>query len=78
MKRFSALLLIFSFLTLLLPRAAAVDEVKVAAFTFDDGPHKTITPELLDALAGRGVRATFFVNGKKRRTVSRHCAACGG
>ncbi len=64
MKRFSALLLIFSFLTLLLPPAAAVDEVKVAAFTFDDGPHKTITPELLDALAGRGVRATFFVNGK--------------
>ena len=42
----------------------AVEEVKVAAFTFDDGPHKTITPEMLDALAERGVRATFFVNGK--------------
>lgn len=64
MKKVSILLLIFSFITLLLPPAAAVEEVKVAAFTFDDGPHKTITPELLDALAERGVRATFFVNGK--------------
>lgn len=64
MKKGTALLLLFSFLTLLLPPARAAEEVKVAAFTFDDGPHKTITPELLDALAARGVRATFFVNGK--------------
>lgn len=63
MKKFTALLLIFSFLTLFLPPAAA-GEVKVAAFTFDDGPHKTITPALLDALAERGIHVTFFVNGK--------------
>ena len=35
MKKVSILLLIFSFITLLLPPAAAVEEVKVAAFTFD-------------------------------------------
>lgn len=64
MKRLSVLLLICSFLTLLLPPARAADGAKVAAFTFDDGPHATITPELLDALAQRGVHATFFVNGK--------------
>lgn len=64
MKRLSALLLILAFLTLLLPPSQAAEEVKVAAFTFDDGPSKTITPALLDALAERGVRVTFFVNGK--------------
>lgn len=66
MKKLSALLLIFALFFTLLPPSAAfgADGQKVAAFTFDDGPHKTITPELLDALAERGVRATFFVNGK--------------
>lgn len=64
MKKLSVLLLICSFLTLLLPPVRAADGAKVAAFTFDDGPHATITPELLDALAQRGVHATFFVNGK--------------
>ena len=33
------------------------------AITFDDGPHKTYTPLLLDGLKERGVRATFFVVG---------------
>lgn len=66
MKKQLTLLLILAFFVTLLPHAAAADTAgqKVAAFTFDDGPHKTITPELLDALAERGVRATFFVNGK--------------
>ena len=62
-KRLLALLLVLTLLLPLLPAAAAADDVKVAAFTFDDGPHRTITPALLDGLAERGVRATFFVNG---------------
>jgi peptidoglycan-N-acetylglucosamine deacetylase len=31
------------------------------ALTFDDGPDPSGTPAVLDALAGAGVRATFFV-----------------
>jgi len=33
------------------------------ALTFDDGPSATHTPRLLDGLAERGVRATFFLVG---------------
>ena len=33
------------------------------ALTFDDGPSGPITEKLLDALAARGVKATFFVCG---------------
>lgn len=39
------------------------------AITFDDGPHETLTPLLLDALEERGVRATFFLLGL---AVDRH------
>jgi peptidoglycan/xylan/chitin deacetylase (PgdA/CDA1 family) len=35
----------------------------VVALTFDDGPHPATTPQLLDALADAGARATFFVLG---------------
>jgi peptidoglycan/xylan/chitin deacetylase (PgdA/CDA1 family) len=35
------------------------------ALTFDDGPHAQGTPEVLDVLAGRGVRATFFLVGEQ-------------
>lgn len=34
------------------------------AITFDDGPHPTQTPEILDILAEYGVKATFFIVGK--------------
>jgi peptidoglycan/xylan/chitin deacetylase (PgdA/CDA1 family) len=34
------------------------------ALTFDDGPNPDATPMILDALATRGVRATFFVLGR--------------
>jgi peptidoglycan/xylan/chitin deacetylase (PgdA/CDA1 family) len=34
------------------------------ALTFDDGPHATLTPKLLDLLAARHIRATFFVIGE--------------
>jgi peptidoglycan/xylan/chitin deacetylase (PgdA/CDA1 family) len=32
--------------------------------TFDDGPHATLTPKLLDILKARNIKATFFVIGK--------------
>jgi peptidoglycan-N-acetylglucosamine deacetylase len=35
------------------------------ALTFDDGPHPRWTPRILEILARRGVRATFFVVGRK-------------
>ncbi len=34
------------------------------AITFDDGPHATLTPKLLDLLKERNIKATFFVIGK--------------
>jgi peptidoglycan/xylan/chitin deacetylase (PgdA/CDA1 family)/uncharacterized membrane protein YbhN (UPF0104 family) len=38
-----------------------------AAITFDDGPSPEFTPQVLDALAAAGVRATFFVLGRHVR-----------
>lgn len=48
------------------------------ALTFDDGPHASNTPRLLDILRNRNVKATFYVIGKNvdlypgivRRTVA--------
>lgn len=40
-----------------------VTEEKIAALTFDDGPHPEYTPRLLDILAAHGAKATFFVVG---------------
>ncbi|PYJ25725.1 MAG: polysaccharide deacetylase family protein [Verrucomicrobia bacterium] len=34
------------------------------AMTFDDGPSATLTPKLLDLLAGRHIKVTFFVIGE--------------
>lgn len=34
------------------------------AMTFDDGPHAKLTPRLLDLLAQRKIKATFFVCGE--------------
>jgi len=38
-------------------------ETKKIALTFDDGPHKIYTEQLLDGLAERDVKATFFLLG---------------
>lgn len=43
---------------------ADVDIQKKIALTFDDGPHPVYTKELLDGLAERGVKASFFVTGE--------------
>ena len=40
-------------------------EPKLIALTFDDGPRRSTTTELLDGLAQRGVRATFFLIGEQ-------------
>lgn len=37
---------------------------KLVALTFDDGPRRSSTTRLLDGLAERGVKATFFLVGK--------------
>ena len=37
---------------------------KLVALTFDDGPSKKTTPQLLDALKARNIPATFFVVGQ--------------
>jgi peptidoglycan/xylan/chitin deacetylase (PgdA/CDA1 family) len=37
------------------------------AMTFDDGPHPDRTPRLLDLLAARNIRATFYVIGANAR-----------
>ncbi len=50
------------------------------ALTFDDGPNPGATPRLLDVLAERGVRATFFLIGEFVRLepgLVRRIAAAG-
>ena len=37
---------------------------RAVALTFDDGPNPDATPVVLDALADRGVKATFFILGR--------------
>ena len=37
---------------------------RAVALTFDDGPNPDATPPILDALATRGVKATFFILGR--------------
>src|SRR3954470_21684313 len=54
---------------LLLPAvpAQAAPEPCAAGYvrlTFDDGPNRTATPDILDTLAAHGVTATFFVVGQ--------------
>jgi peptidoglycan-N-acetylglucosamine deacetylase len=38
---------------------------KVLAMTFDDGPHPSLTPKLLDLLKERNIKCTFFLIGKQ-------------
>lgn len=45
--------------------SAGPQEKKKIALTFDDGPDSEYTPMLLDGLAERKVKATFFVIGKQ-------------
>src|SRR5690606_37614106 len=38
---------------------------KKVALTFDDGPSPATTPDVLDILKERGIRAAFFINGNR-------------
>ncbi len=38
------------------------------ALTFDDGPHHSYTPQILDILRNEGAKATFFVVGSRAET----------
>jgi peptidoglycan/xylan/chitin deacetylase (PgdA/CDA1 family) len=42
-----------------------VEGARCVALTFDDGPDPVYTPKLLDLLREKGVKATFFVVGKR-------------
>jgi peptidoglycan-N-acetylglucosamine deacetylase len=53
---------------------------KRIAITFDDGPHLTLTPKLLDSLKGKNAYVTFYVMGvkaAKRAWVMRRAIAEG-
>ncbi len=53
---------------------------KIVALTFDDGPHRTITPKVLEQLRQRNIKATFFVLGdcvKRHPAILRQIAAEG-
>ena len=55
-------------------------EANYVALTFDDGPHPGTTDRLLDGLAERGARATFFLVGSElagREDLVRRMAAEG-
>lgn len=41
------------------------EEKKEVALTFDDGPHPVYTPEMLDLLKEKNVKATFFLLGEQ-------------
>ncbi len=43
----------------------SIPETKYVALTFDDGPRASTTGRLLDGLAERGVKATFFLIGEQ-------------
>lgn len=47
---------------------AATNGQPLVALTFDDGPSGVTTPQLLDILKAKGVRATFFVLGGPLRS----------
>jgi len=52
----------------------------VVAMTFDDGPHPSLTPQLLDILAERQIRATFYMIGSRiprQPELTRRVAAAG-
>ena len=49
----------------LVANRARVPGARCIALTFDDGPDPVYTPKLLDLLREKGVKATFFVVGKR-------------
>ena len=60
LKRFFALILCFAMLQM---PVSAIDNQKILAITFDDGPSGRFTQRLLDGLSERNVKATFLLCG---------------
>ncbi len=56
------------------PRLSGLGLPDHVALTFDDGPDQDTTPLFLDALARRGVRATFFLLGSRVAMMPRLAA----
>jgi peptidoglycan/xylan/chitin deacetylase (PgdA/CDA1 family) len=50
--------------------ASGKKDNKIVALTFDDGPDDVYTPAILDVLSAKGVRATFFIIGKRAEGYS--------
>lgn len=70
-KRFlSFLLAVVLMLTLIPVPVQAAKGGKLIALTFDDGPHRTYTKQLLDGLKTRGVNVTFFMVGSNAASYS--------
>jgi peptidoglycan/xylan/chitin deacetylase (PgdA/CDA1 family) len=49
----------------------------VIVLTFDDGPDRTYTPQVLDILRDKGVKASFFINTDNQTMVASDGAAQG-
>lgn len=65
MKKILSLMLAAVLVLTLLPVTARADTgEKLVALTFDDGPHKTLTPKLLDGLDELDATVTFFMLGQ--------------
>lgn len=66
-KIFFCLVLVFSFVATIFANTGImkipVTSQKLVALTFDDGPHKKYTQEILDILQKYNAKATFFVMG---------------
>lgn len=60
------------------PRLSGLGLPDHVALTFDDGPDQAMTPRVLDVLAERGVRATFFLLGSRVVAMSRLAAEITG
>jgi peptidoglycan-N-acetylglucosamine deacetylase len=65
-----------------MPAAGMTSATPKVTLTFDNGPTPGVTEEVLDMLAGRGLRATFFVVGTclrhtGGRELARRAAAAG-
>ena len=71
MKRLLAVLTAISLVFSCAPSVEAGNTKEAAgyiALTFDDGPSGAITEKLLDGLAARNVKATFFLCGYRIET----------
>jgi peptidoglycan/xylan/chitin deacetylase (PgdA/CDA1 family) len=64
MKKTLRIMMLTLTMCLALTMAACAQQTKLIALTFDDGPSGTCTPQVLDILKEKDVKATFFLVGK--------------